>query len=78
MDEPLLHGVHIVCANNKIFLVMSIHRSSGFVKTKRRCYEKNNIVQSHHFTKIATKQKKMSKISCKLFTTPNHNSYNSH
>ncbi len=75
--QTLLRKVHIVCVSNKKFSIMFIYRSSSeFAKTKRRCYEKNNIFQSHHFIKITTKQKKMLKTSCKLFTTSNHNSHN--
>ncbi len=68
-----------MCVNNKNFSTMFIHRlSNKFTKTKRGCHEKNDIFQSHHFTEITIKQKKMSKTSCKLFTTLNHNNCDGH
>ncbi len=69
--------VHSV--SNKKFSAMFIHSlSSRFAKTKKGCHEKNNILQSHHFYKIATKQEKMSKTSCKLFATSNCNTHDTH
>ncbi len=71
--QTLSRGVHTMCVSNKKFLTISIHSlCSSFAKTKRGCHEKNDIFQSHHFYKITTKQEKMSKTSCKLFTTSNH------
>ncbi len=71
--------VFVVCVSNKNFSMMFIYKlSSRFTKTKKRCYEKNDIFQSYHFTEITTKQKKMSKTSCKLFTIFNHDSCDSH
>ncbi len=68
-----------MCVSNKKFLAMSIHNlSSRFAKTKRGCHEKNDIFQSHHFYKIMTKQEKMSKTSCKLFTMLNSNTCDTH
>ncbi len=63
-----------MCVSNKKFSTMSNRSSSVFAKIKKRCYEKNSIFQSYYFTKIMTK--KVSKTSCKLFMTLNHDSCN--
>ncbi len=58
---------------------MSIYSlCSGFTKIQKRCYKKNDMVQSHHFTEIASVTKKVSKKKSRLFTTRNRDICDTH
>ncbi len=58
----LSQKIHTWCVNLKKFSAMSIYNlCSKFAKTQRRYYKKNDIIQFHHFTKIATVTRKVSK-----------------